>query len=110
MVTDGSQGEPREREDMTTKLNPRKVIKEMGGVRKVHVGLKEFTSRVRALEARRAELTKEHPNKWVVMNNGDILVIADSLEDVLKAMDDRGIPRKGAVVEFLDTEHRNMVL
>jgi len=62
------------------------------------------------LEAKRAELTKEHPNKWVVMHNGDIMVIADSLEDVLKEMDDLGIPRKGAVVEFLDTEHRNMVL
>jgi len=44
------------------------------------------------------------------MHNGDIMVIADSLEDVLKEMDDLGIPRKGAVVEFLDTEHRNMVL
>lgn len=95
---------------MATKLNPRKVIKELGGARAIHAGLREFSRRVQAVEAMRADLTNEHPNKWVVINNGDVLVIADSLEDVLKELDDRGIPRKGAVVEFLDTENRNMVL
>lgn len=95
---------------MVTKPNPRRIVKEMGGAREIHVGLREFSNRVRALEAKRAELTKEYPNKWVVMHNGGVMVIADSLEDALKEMDDRGIPRKGAVVEFLDTERRKMVL
>ena len=110
MAAKGSWRETRKRDKMAAKSNPRKVVKELGGAREVHVGLKEFSSRVRALEAIRAELTKKHPNKWVAMNNGDAVIVADSLEDVLKEMDDLGISRKGSLVEFLDTEHRNMVL
>ena len=94
---------------MTTKPDPRQVVENMGGVREVHIGLREFSDRVKVFDGRRAELTAKYPNQWVAMYNEDI-VVADSLEDVLARMDDREIPRKGAVVEFMDTERRNMVL
>ena len=95
---------------MVTKPNPRKVVKQMGGAREVHLGLRDFANRVKVLEDKRPELTAQYPNKWIAMYNGNIVVVADSLEDVLKDMDEQAIPRKDAVIEFLDTERRNMVL
>lgn len=95
---------------MTTKPNPRQVIKEMGGTQEVHTGLREFSNRVRQLDAKRAHLTERHPNKWIAMCNEEIEVIADSVEGLLEEMDRRGIPRKGAVIEFMDTELRTMIL
>lgn len=95
---------------MVTKPNPRKVVKDMGGAREIHLGLRDFSNRVKVLEAKRAELVAAYPNKWIAMHNGDVKVVADSLDDVLREMDAQGIPRKGAVVEFMDTERRSMLL
>ena len=95
---------------MVTKPNPHQVIEQMGGVQEVHVGLREFSNRVREFDAKRVQLTEKYPNKWIAMCNGEIGAIADSLEDLLKEMDRLGIPRKGAVIEFMDTERRTMIL
>ena len=95
---------------MVTKPNPRQVVKEMGGAREIHIGLQEFSNRVKVLEDRRAELTRKYPNKWIAMYNGDVVVVADCLEDVLNEMDNQAIPRRETVIEFMDTERRNMVL
>ena len=95
---------------MVTKPNPRQVIKQMGGAQEVRIGLREFTNRVRALDAKRVQLTEKYPNKWIAMYNGEIGVIADSLEYLLEEMDRLGIPRKEAVIEFMDTERRTMIL
>ncbi len=95
---------------MIAKPDLRRVVQQMGGAQEVHIGLREFSSRVRALDAIRPELTERYPNKWVVMHKEEIAVIADSLESLLEEMDRRGIPRKGAVIEFMDTEHRTMIL
>ena len=70
----------------------------------------DYANRVRAMEARRSELTWKYPNKWVSMHNGDVVAIGDSLEAVLADMDALGIPRTGAVVKYLDAERRNLVL
>ena len=96
--------------EMVTKPNPRQIIKQMGGAREVHIGLRDFANRVRALDTRRIELTEKYPNKWIAMHNADIVSFADTLEDVLKELDARGVPRKGAVIEFMDTERRTMIL
>ena len=88
----------------------RKLIKGLGGVNEVHKGLIEFTIRVEHMESLRAELLKQHPNKWVAMADGKIVTNADSLEDVLKELDAFGIRRRDAVVEFMDTHPRNMIL
>ena len=95
---------------MVTKPNPHQVIKQMGGAQEVYIGLREFTDRVRAFDAQRVQLTKKYPNKWIAMHDGEIGAIADSLEDLLKEMDRLGIPRKGAVIEFMDTERGTMIL
>ncbi len=65
---------------------------------------------MKVLEDRRAELTRKYPNKWIAMCNGDVVVVADCLEDVLNEMDNQAIPRRETVIEFMDTERRNMVL
>ena len=95
---------------MDTRPSTRQIIKEMGGAKAVHAGLREFTNRVRTLDAKRGQLTREYPNKWIAMYNGEIDAIADSLEGLLEKMDSLGIPREGAVIKFMDTERRTMVL
>ena len=95
---------------MIGKPELRRVIEQMGGAQEVQAGLRAFSISVRALDAIRPQLTKQYPNKWVAMYNEEIAVTADSLERLVEEMDRRGIPRRDAVVEFLDTEERTMIL
>ncbi len=91
-------------------LSTDQVIKEMGGPKVISRELREFSNRVQVFECKRAELTAQYPNKWIAMYNEDIVAVADSLQDLLSRMDDRGVPRKEAIVEYMDTEQRSMVL
>ena len=95
---------------MTTKEGRgRKVVAALGGATRIHEGLREYTGRVEQMEAQRPSLVKRFPDKWVAMSDGD-LVVADSLKEALSCLDEKEIPRTGAVIEFMDTRKRNMVL
>ena len=93
-----------------TNLKPRQILKQMGGAQEIHIGLRQFTSRVRAFDAQRVQLTKKYPNKWIAMYNGEVAATADSLENLLKEMDRLGIPREESIVKFMDTERRTLIL
>ena len=73
------------------------------------MGLAEFTKRVQVLESHRKQLTKEHPNKWVALHDGE-LEVSDTLEGVLKRLDAKGVAKEETVVEFLSTKRRHLVL
>ena len=97
---------------MTTKerKEQKRLADELGGASQIHEGLQAYSQRVEHMETLRPELLERHPNKWVAMADGEVVVVADSMTDLLKVVDDRGIPRTGLVVEYLDTEPRNMIL
>ena len=62
------------------------------------------------MESLRPELLKQHPGKWVVMHEGDIAIVADSLEGALEEVDRLELPRGEAVIEFLDPKPKSMIL
>ena len=87
----------------------RQAIKEMGGPGQVHLGLAQFTKQVQTMEARRKELTKRHPDKWVALYD-DHITVSETLRGVLRSLDKSGISRKNAIVEFLSTKPKGFVL
>ena len=97
---------------MTIKEQERqkRLVKKLGGATEIHEGLRAYSNRVEQMEARRAELTKQYPDKWVAMANRDIVAVAESLTALITEVDKQGIPRFGLVVEYLDTKPRNMIL
>lgn len=88
----------------------RRVVEELGGPTKIHEGLLEYSGRVGQMETQRAELTKQYPDKWVAMDSGTIVAVADSLKALLTEVDKLGISRVSLVVEHLNTKPRNMIL
>ena len=95
---------------MTTKADMRRIIKQAGGAKKVHTGLRDFSRRVRAFNAIRPQLIKQYPDKWVAMYNGEIAIAEDSREYVLEEMDRRGIPREATIIRFMASKPKSMVL
>ena len=95
---------------VTQSHQAKNLIKELGGAKQVHGEIVEYSKRVVRFEEMRNALMKKHPDKWVAMADEEIVTVAESLQDALDELDRRGIRRADAVVEFLNTRPRNMIL
>ena len=71
--------------------------------------LRAFKRHVSMLEAEKARLVKEHPEQWAALHDGNF-IFADSLEEVLKSVDERGYPRPETAIQFLDPHPEDMIL
>ncbi len=79
------------------------IVEKMGGAENIREDLRSFSRRTERMDARLGELKERYPDKWVaLLDDGDIIT-ADSLGGVLKKLDERGIPRRGAVVKLMET-------
>lgn len=55
-------------------------------------------------------LAQQYPDKFVAMGPGDVLVVGDSAEEIIRRLDEKGVPRGAAIVQFLDVESPPLVL
>ena len=86
------------------------LIEQLGGAKQIRRELAAYSHRVARMEERRDQLTREHPDKWVAIADDKIVVVAGSLQEVLEELDRHGIRRADAVVEFMNTQPRNLIL
>ncbi len=93
---------------MTTE--ERQVVEDLGGARRIHERLREYSKRVARMEGKKRELAKRHPDKWVALADDDLTVVADTLDAVLETLDRKGVSRADAVVEFLSSKPLNFIL
>lgn len=54
-------------------------------------------------------LTREYPDQWAALHSGDV-VVAKSLDGLLKKLEAQGVPCSETVIRFLDSNHTNMTL
>ena len=57
-----------------------------------------------------ASLRELYPDKFVAMAPGDVLVVGDDMHEILRGLDEKGVPRGASVVRFLDVEWGPMVV
>ena len=55
-------------------------------------------------------LAQQYPDKFVAMGPGGVLVVGDSAEEIIRRLDEKGVPRGAAIVQFLDVESPPLVL
>ena len=87
------------------------VLIEQAGGRKAFEdrrrGRRELSSRM----FREAEsLRQQYPDKFVAIAPGDVLVVGDTLEEVRQGLDEKGIARGQAVIDFLDVNSGPLVV
>ena len=90
-------------EKNTPPINLMEVVEKLGGAERIREDLQRSSHRSRRMDARRAELEELYPDKWVaLLDDGDVIA-ADSLEGVLKELDERGISRRETVVKLMES-------
>lgn len=71
--------------------------------------LRAFRVRVDRMESQMEQLTRNYPDQWVALHTGDF-VIAESLDGLLEKLKGLGVPIPEAVVRFLDSNPKKMIL
>ncbi len=87
----------------------RKIVEELGGLKKMWEEGDRFEALWQSLQARKEELTKQYPNKWIALY-GDKIVVASTHEELLVREDEAGFRRGHTVVDYLSTEPEIWVL
>jgi hypothetical protein len=72
--------------------------------------LARFREAARALSSDQPRFIEEYPQKWVaVLANKEVLA-SDSLDALLKELDEKGVSREHAIVRFIDRNERTLFL
>ncbi len=64
--------------------------------------MRRFEKSSRWLENHAAELTAQHPKRWVAVYDCAVVGYARTLDALLRKIERAGLPRRGLAVEFLD--------
>ena len=86
------------------------MIEARGGVPAMIERMDEFHESVNRMMTQRAELMREHPDKWVAMGKDGVLSIGESLEQVLEEVEGRRKRGAQVLIEFLDTDPPELIL
>ena len=87
-----------------------KMVADAGGPEaflKQEAERRELSSR---MARKSASLRELYPDQFVAMTVTDDLIVADSLDELLSDLREKGIPRSKYVIEFLDVEWGPMVV
>jgi hypothetical protein len=88
----------------------KRFTNDVGSPDQVRKELLRFSKNVNLLAARRQELTRLYPNKWVAFYDGDIISIGNDLSDLLIEIDAKGLKRDAVITQYLSTEKMTMIL
>ncbi len=85
-----------------TDTDRERLIHEAFGTKKAQAEMEAYARTSRFLAGATRDLMMQYPRKWVVAYDEKICAIGDTLDDVLNQLDEKGIPRLGTAVRFLD--------
>ena len=86
------------------------IAKLVGDSRKVGDELQAFRETAMLLSSRYRQLTERYPDQWIAMHNGKVRAHGDSLESVLRGIDEKGLSRDETVVRFMQKDPQTLIL
>lgn len=84
--------------------------KQIAVTRKDKKDINQFKRDTLFLEKHRDELVSKHPNRWVAVYKRQVQAVDSDLKNLLKTLDQKGLPRGQTVVEFLSTERKLLIV
>ena len=82
----------------------------IGDPAKICEELEAFRETAKFLSSNRPRLIQIYPDQWVALFENEVQAHGDELESVLEELDAKGLPRERALVRYLDTKPRTLVL
>ena len=88
----------------------KEVIEGLGGAKVLMDEMDEYHEIVARMRKERPNLVEKHPDKWVAMGREGVIAVGDSMDEVLKEVEARGLHGADVVIEFLDTDPPLLIL
>ena len=88
----------------------KEVIEGLGGTKALMDEMDEYHQIVARMRKERPSLVERHPDKWVAMGKKGVAVVGDSMDEVLREVEGRGLDGAGVVIEFMDTNPPLLIL
>ena len=88
----------------------KEVIDGLGGTKALMDEMDEYHEIVARMRKEHSSLVERHPDKWVVMGQEGVLAVGDSMDEVLREVEGRGLHGADVVIEFLDIDPSPLIL
>jgi hypothetical protein len=72
--------------------------------------LRAFSRAARLLSSNHPRLVDEHPEEWVGLYDGKVRATAKSFQALISKLKKQGIPPNEAVIRYIDTSGRKLIL
>ena len=88
----------------------KEVIEGLGGAKVLMDEMDEYHQIVARMRKECPSLVERHPDKWVAMGQEGVLAVGDSMDEVLREVEGRGLHGADVVIEFLDANPPLLIL
>ncbi len=86
------------------------IIEGLGGAKALIDEMDDYHQIVACMSKERPSLVERHPDKWVAMGKEGVIAVGDSMDEVLREVEGRGLHGADVVIEFLDTDPPLLIL
>jgi hypothetical protein len=76
----------------------------------INRGLRKFSRAARVLSAGRPRLIDKHPKEWVGLFDGEVCATDKSFSGLVRKLKRRGLSPNDAVIRYIDTSGRKLIL
>ena len=82
----------------------------VGDPKTIDQALTRFRETTRLLSSQAPRMIEEYPDQWVALYDSEVQASGDSMEEVLRQVDRKELPRKHVIVRFIARNPRTMIL
>lgn len=93
------------------RLSEDEALHRLGGTaEQIAQDLEEFAETAKVLSSEHPRLVEQYPLRWVGVYRGHVAASAETLDSLMAELKDAGIPPERAIVRFVDTQERTLIL
>ena len=95
---------------MAIAMDIKSVVAAAGGEEVIELKLRRFEEDVYFLQSLRQELFRDYLDQWIAVYEKSIVAHAQSLSDLRRQLSLKRIPQNEAVIDFIASERKAMLL
>jgi hypothetical protein len=89
----------------------KKIASSLGATPKqVDRELRAFSRAAKLLSSDHPRLIDEHPKEWVAIYDGKVRATDKSLDALIARLKEKGLPANEAIIRYIDTSGRKLIL
>lgn len=88
----------------------KRIIEEFGDPAEAVARIEKSERLFKRMDAERKELVKIYPDQWVAMSEDGIVAAADTMDEMFRLVEEKGIPRDDVYHAYMDTNPQPWIL